>query len=251
MKPTAPPLPPLDCGGNLKPTAIIQQYIYIATPNRWNKDLSTPLFKSKHYPMSAKETELTRSGNSKRAPSPVDTGVNLRRLSERERNLRPAWISLKHKFQRAMRTLIARSHAKRIIAAATQDLNIAKVGAPTKNRSKFARCFKKTRAPVECLLHLVTLYLIWTVTLNCIWTYDSYDAVAVVERQLLQSESAYNHEMSEYMLVDSISSLDVWMTNTVSTLFRQDNTRPLLRYGKYQDKDSICTPTYRNISYPH
>jgi hypothetical protein len=200
--------------------------------------------------MSAKETELTRSGNSKRAPSPVDTGVNLRRLSERERNLRPAWISLKHKFQRAMRTLIARSHAKRIIAAATQDLNIAKVGAPTKNRSKFARCFKKTRAPVECLLHLVTLYLIWTVTLNCIWTYDSYDAVAVVERQLLQSESAYNHEMSEYMLVDSISSLDVWMTNTVSTLFRQDNTRPLLRYGKYQDKDSICTPTYRNISYP-
>jgi len=115
-----------------------------------------------------------------------------------------------------MRTLVARNIAKQIIEQTTRDLDIAKVGELNIAKPLTA----KLRGPCECLFHLVTLYLVWTVTLNCIWTFDSYDAVSTIERHLLQSESAYNHEMSPYVEVDSLASLDVWMTNTIATLYR-------------------------------
>ena len=185
-----------------------------------------------------------RSSSRSSSPLPSDFDVM-------DRDLRPSWIALKIKFKNAMRTLVARNIAKQIIEQTTRDLDIAKVGELNIAKPLTA----KLRGPCECLFHLVTLYLVWTVTLNCIWTFDSYDAVSTIERHLLQSESAYSHEMSPYVEVDSLSSLDVWMTNTIATLYREVEHRPLLRYkglGKknHDKKESICTPSVRNITYP-
>ena len=143
--------------------------------------------------------------------------------------------------------LVVQRRHKLFVASFQQGLNIRSI---TIVVSPIQKLLKTYRAPFQCIFHIFTLWLIWTVTLNSIWTFDSFDAVAVVEREVLQSESSYDHKMSEYSDIDSLSALDVWVTHTVDSLFREIATMPLLRYGENKYKNELCVPTIRNTSYP-
>jgi hypothetical protein len=145
---------------------------------------------------------------------------------------------------------IVKHRAELLIHDLAKSNNISGATHPRKKLTPCQTRIKSWLAPCGCAAHAITLWLVWTITLNCIWTFDSFDAVELIERQVLQSESSYNHEVSSYKEVDSLASLDEWITNTVNVLFREVNDRPLLRYGTYKNKDKACVPRFNNNSYP-
>lgn len=161
-------------------------------------------------------------------------------------------LSGKKKAMIGIRKLVIQRKSEAMIAELSNGKSIRSIDNPRKEQSPIEKCCKIWRAPLQCILHVSTLWLVWLLTLNCIWTFDSFDAVSLIERELLQSESSYNHQTSEYDKVDSLSSLDEWMTNTVGFMFRDIPNRPLLRYygDDNTEKMKKCVPKINNISYP-